>query len=270
MGNPKVRPVQHPADATSYKPQHRKIILSTKPTQITKGTQIEIKNLQQQLNQLGFNTGGINGILTPQTKNALYQAEIHGYRIEANKLVKKDEEFFKKLNSRKANYSNNYPPAEAIKDAIVGTGNRMYRYITGNNDYIIKNPDVNDIPASQKEVLKTRYKHYAPKGGDLIWDEQKYLQEQGTYTNGDRNYINFEPHQAIEYTLGQYMYKQDPKTGDVYVLDTYDWNIGDGTPNQGLYTEIRKIAGRLGSKNNEPDKQKKHYNINLGNPNNWK
>jgi peptidoglycan hydrolase-like protein with peptidoglycan-binding domain len=131
--------------------------------------------LQQQLNQLGFNTGGVNGVLTPQTKNALYQAEIQGYRVEDNKLVKKDEEFFKKLNPRKSNYSNNYPPAEAAKDAIVGTSNRMYRFITGNNDYIIKNPDINDIPASQKEVLKTRYKQYAPKGGDLVWDEQKYL-----------------------------------------------------------------------------------------------
>jgi hypothetical protein len=122
--------------------------------------------------------------------------------VEDDKLVKKDEEFFKKLNPRKSNYSNNYPPAEAAKDAIVGTSNRMYRFITGNNDYIIKNPDINDIPASQKEVLKTRYKQYAPKGGDLVWDEQKYLQEQGTYTNGERNYINFEPYQAIEYTLG--------------------------------------------------------------------
>ena len=253
-----------------------------------------MKKRQEALREYGY-TGRIDGIWGNGSEAAFARAKADGYDFDNNdNLVKfknksKSSEIKNNANIRTYNpqtgqyedfkelgkvvdfrHTYNNPAIAAIEDAIVGLTNMTYRGITGKNDYIIKNRDITDLPEDQKNVLRS---YYLNKGGsgNQSWKSSDYRKLQGTYTGGGRSIIErmSTPEGIIEHTLGQHSYEQDPNTGEVYVKDTYDWNIGESSPNQGSYSTIRDIMGIIGTRSSDPKGQARKYNINLGNPKDW-
>ncbi len=98
---------------------------------------------------------------------------------------------------------------------------------------------------------------------------------QGNYTGGNRNLITraFLPSalSSLEHSLGQWNYYVD-ENGDVHAVDTYDWNDGETSANQGSYTTARDFMGEFGTKASETTAQKnkngksaaRKMDINLG------
>lgn len=242
-------------------------------------------NLQTQLVAMGYDVGKIDGIVGNKTKIALQKAKSDGYSFENGKFVQSKpsiNDSNKPIvdNSPKErkglgdilgfHSTSNNPIVTAGEDLIVGSINNLYRKITGNDDYIVSNRDITNIPEAQKQVLRN---YYMQKGGEgnVGWTSADYKRTQGTYTGGNRSIKEraFTPEGAIEHSLGQHSYKQDPETGDVYMVDTYDWNVGDGSKGQGFYTSVRNFMGKHGTKSTDPEGQARKYNVNLGNPANW-
>lgn len=261
------------------------------------------KKIQQELKRVGYNLGtfgknkdGVDGKWGSKSQAALNQALKDGYFFDAHtgELYKKDKPKLKEKSST-ASYqysinpmfgtpiniqssntaglhgTSNNPISAAIEDLSVSSINNVYRWITGNDDYILSSRDINEIPEDQKQVLRQLYNYKGGKG-NIPWTSADYKKYQGTYTGGNRSLTEraFSPIGAIEHTLGQLNFTEDPDTGDVYMQDTYDWNTGQSSQNQGWYTVARDFMGKFGTKDTDPDGQKRHYKVNLGNPKNWK
>ena len=255
--------------------------------------------LQQALLKEGYDLGrwGADGNRGQATEKAIAQAEKDGWTVDGHRLVKKQpqttqipaqvfgaagpeyavmaqaqmlKDQSKENNVSVFNTTSNNPFITALEDLIVGSTNKAYRAISGNDDYLIKNRDIYDIPEDQKQILRKRYMDKGGKG-NIAWKSSDYIRLQGNYTGGKRSMKErlFTPEGAIEHSLGQYAYTQDPETGDVYMVDTYDWNQGDGSPGQGFYTIARNFMGEFGTKSTDPKGQARKYKVNLGNPQNW-
>lgn len=254
----------------------------------------KVMKQQRALRDYGY-TGRIDGIWGDGSEAAFKKAQAAGYDFDSDgnlvefKNKSKSSEIKNNANIRTYNpqtgqyedfkelgkvvdfrHTYNNPAIAAIEDAVVGLTNMAYRGITGKNDYIVKNRDITNLPEDQKNVLRS---YYLNKGGsgNQSWKSSDYRKLQGTYTGGGRSIIErmSTPEGIIEHTLGQYSYEQDPNTGEVYVKDTYDWNIGESSPNQGSYSTIRDIMGIIGTRSSDPKGQARKYNINLGNPKDW-
>ena len=257
------------------------------------------KNIQQQLKNAGYDLGkfGVDGKWGQKSQTAFDQALKDGYIFDNKngKLYKEQKPTLKQRSSTAAyQYSvnpmfgtsinspkqsntaglhgtSNNPISAAVEDLSVSSINNVYRWITGNDDYILSSRDITEIPEDQKQVLRQLYNYKGGKG-NIPWTSADYKKYQGTYTGGNRSLAEraFAPIGAIEHTLGQLNFTEDPDTGDVYMQDTYDWNTGQSSQNQGWYTIARDFMGKFGTKDTDPDGQKRHYKVNLGNPKNWK
>lgn len=73
---------------------------------------------------------------------------------------------------------------------------------------------------------------------------------------------------SIEYVLGDWAFTRDAD-GNIIVNDTYDFNVGQGRRQKGLYGDIRRRAESLATPHTDPDDTKTKFSINLGNPTNW-
>lgn len=104
-------------------------------------------------------------------------------------------------------------------------------------------------------------------GESGYFTEEDWTRFQGTYTGGMRGPIErtSTAPAMVEHTLGRYHYYTD-KYGNIIVTDTYDFNKGNVTQGQEWYTVVDILADKYGSSDKEPDEQKFHYHINLGNP----
>lgn len=176
-------------------------------------------------------------------------------------------------------YSSNIPFFTALGDLTVGTTNRIYRNITGKgkDSYLIKNPDITDIPDDQKQILINFYKEKRDRTGTnpRAFTARDWKNIQGNYTGGNRNLITraFLPSalSSLEHSLGQWNYYVD-ENGDVHAVDTYDWNDGETSANQGSYTTARDFMGEFGTKASETTAQRnkngksaaRKMDINLG------
>ena len=272
---------QHGHEAAVTRDKNTKVTIPLKPQTISSKKEDAIK-LQEQLTAAGYDLGKIDGIIGRKTNAALARAKADGYIWENGKLTKPKNVPNKPIindSSKKSkglsdilgfHSTSNNPIITAGEDLIVGSINNLYRSITGNDDYIISNRDITDIPESQKQVLRSYYTQKGGKG-NIGWTSADYKEIQGTYTGGNRSIKEraFTPEGAIEHSLGQHSYRQDPETGDVYMVDTYDWNVGDGSEGQGFYTKVRNFMGKHGTKSTDPEGQARKYNVNLGNPINW-
>lgn len=256
--------------------------------------------LQRQLQAKGYDLGkyGVDGKMGKATKAALQQAMADGLVYKNGELVSKESKssvpeesrssvpmygvhpmfgFTMPSPEKKENSSSwlhttsNNPIGAALEDLAVSSINNVYRQITGNDDYILASRDITEIPEDQKQVLRQLYNYKGGKG-NIPWTSADYKKYQGTYTGGNRSLAEraFTPIGAIEHTLGQLNFIKDPDTGDVYMQDTYDWNTGESSQNQGWYTAARDFMGKYGTKDTDPEEQKKHYKVNLGNPKDWK
>lgn len=268
-----------------------------------KGSLTDIHTKQAALVAAGYNLGksginkdGVDGAWGDKSKAAWNQAMQDGYVYENGRLVKPNtEKSEKSKRSSTASYqyatnpmfgtpvniprsntagvhgTSNNPINAAVEDLAVSSINNVYRWITGNDDYIISSRDITELPEDQKQVLRQFYNSKGGKG-NIPWTTADYKKYQGTYTGGNRSLSEraFTPAGAVEHTLGQLNFVQDPNTGDVYMTDTYDWNTGESSQNQGWYTKARDFMGKFGTKDSDPEGQKRHYKVNLGNPKNWK
>ena len=176
-------------------------------------------------------------------------------------------------------YSSNIPFFTALGDLTVGTANRIYRNVTGKgkDSYLIKNPDITDIPDDQKQILINFYKEKRDRTGTnpRAFTARDWKNIQGNYTGGNRNLITraFLPSalSSLEHSLGQWNYYVD-ENGDVHAVDTYDWNDGETSANQGSYTTARDFMGEFGTKASETTAQRnkngksaaRRMDINLG------
>ena len=71
----------------------------------------------------------------------------------------------------------------------------------------------------------------------------------------------FTPYGQMQTTLGQFNYQKDPKTGDIKITDTYNFNPLETSKNEsdlGVYGAIREYAGRQ-----LPEGSGRPVNINL-------
>lgn len=176
-------------------------------------------------------------------------------------------------------YSSNIPFFTALGDLTVSTANRIYRNISGKgtDSYLFKNPDISDIPDDQKQILIDFYKEKRNKTGTnpTAFTSKDWRNFQGNYTGGNRSLIEraFLPSalSALEHSLGQWNYYQD-EDGNVHAVDTYDWNDGETSANQGSYTTARDFMGKYGTKASETAAQRnkngksaaRKMDINLG------
>ena len=290
-------------DYLQPKPAKQELPIPYKST-YTKKQQIKdnAKSIQQQLKDAGYNLGttgknkdGVDGFWGKKSQIALDQALKDGYVYDekAASIYKKEKPKLKQksstvsyqysmnpmletpINVQNSNTAglhetSNNPIKAAVEDLAISSINNAYRWITGNDDYIISNRDITEIPEDQKQVLRQLYNYKGGKG-NIPWTAADYKKYQGTYTGGNRSLSEraFTPIGAIEHTLGQLNFIQNPDTGDVYMYDIYDWNTGESSQNQGWYTKVRDFMGKYGTKDTDPEGQKRHYKVNLGNPKNW-
>lgn len=176
-------------------------------------------------------------------------------------------------------YSSNIPFLTALQDLTVSTINKGYRKLTGKGpeSFLVQNPDIYDIPDDQKQILIKFYQDKKEKTGKepTSFKASDWRELQGTYTGGNRNLLERafmpSPESALEHSLGQWNYYKDAE-GNVHAIDTYDWNDGETSANQGSYTEARDFMGRFGTKASETKAQKENsgkyvartMDINLG------
>lgn len=158
-------------------------------------------------------------------------------------------------------FSGNSPIGMVVSDAINANVNRLSRLFTGKPAIV---PDtITTLPQDQMDALKKLIKSTGRKEGTFTSNDWKNYK--GNYTGGNRSMSDriSSPEAILEHTLGQFNFKRD-NNGNLIVSDTYDFNVGEGSPEQGWYTAIRKIAGITNSRNTDPNKGKFIYNINLG------
>ena len=176
-------------------------------------------------------------------------------------------------------YSSNIPFLTALQDLTVSTINKGYRKLTGKGpeNFLVQNPDIYDIPDDQKQILIKFYQDKKEKTGKepTSFKASDWRELQGNYTGGNRSLIERaffpSPQSALEHSLGQWNYYKDAK-GNVHAVDTYDWNDGETSANQGSYTRARDFMGKFGTKASETKAQKENggkyvartMDINLG------
>lgn len=163
--------------------------------------------------------------------------------------------------------------ASDVQNAVL---NRVYapivRTLTGNDQAVVrKQSDITSLPDDQMNVLRAHYESLPDsrkKAGS--WYGEDYRRVSGNYASGNRLTERMTiPEDMIANTLGQYNYYTD-EHGNVIVTDTYDFSK-DFTGAEGSYSTIRGLASSAASKETDPDAQKRHFKIVLGNPNyGWK
>lgn len=236
-----------------------------------------VSRLQNQLYNIGafgnldYKTA-VDGVMGTLTKDALVKAAEMGYAYNktsgelTKEPVKEESKIQEKSNliERVKGFSFNNPAVEMVSDLASASINRAGKAILGEDTTLIRRSDVTSLPQSQINILRDMIKQHGgePKGGFSSSDWRDY---QGTYTGGNRSLVNrmATPSGKLEHTLGQFnWYTNDD--GDIIVTDTYDWNTGEGTPNNGMYSKVRTFMGKYGSKDTDPDQWKRHYKINIG------
>lgn len=158
-------------------------------------------------------------------------------------------------------FRGNSPIGMVVSDVINANVNRLSRLFTGKSAIV---PDtITTLPQDQMDTLKKLIKSTGRKEGTFTGSDWRNYK--GSYTGGNRSISDrvSNPEAILEHTLGQFNFKRDDN-GDLIVSDTYDFNVGEGSPEQGWYTTVRKIAGITNSRNTDPDEGKFIYNINLG------
>lgn len=236
-----------------------------------------IKQLQQQLLDKGFYKGAVDGIVGQKTRAAIAMAGINGYDVVDNKLIRKKlkEENLAHLKKQEGTFSINNPIIRTIQDLFQAKRNKLYNDVamdptTGMPLFTKpKSQTIKRIPLSQALVLQELIEFKGtPKSGSFKNSDWKALQ--GTYTGGNRSVIerSFGPLQSIEHCLGQFSWHTND-SGEVIVTDTFDWNVGNTSKNQGWYTKARDYMGEHGTSSEAPSNEKTKYEINLGKPENW-
>lgn len=169
------------------------------------------QSIQQQLKDAGYDLGttgknkdGVDGMWGKKSQAALDQALKDGYVYDekAVNIYKKEKPKLKERSST-ASYqymtnpmfgtpistpvkgsksfvhsTDNNPLVAAVEDLATSTVNKVYRKLTGNDDYLVSNRDIEDIPEDQKQVLRKFYKHKGGKG-NLGWTSKDYRNYQG-------------------------------------------------------------------------------------------
>lgn len=255
--------------------------LETKPKEKS-GQSNPIEELQKQLADKGFYTGKIDGRMGPKMRSAITMANIKGYEVKDNKLVRKQykKENIKQLMEKSrigrqsgGTHSLNNPLLRSIQDFFQA---RTYNsrptwdpYTSGVNLPKREAQTITSIPLNQDLVLQELIKSKGtPKKGS--WTASDWKQLQGNYTGGNRSVFqrNFGPLASIEHCLGQFDWYTN-NDGEIVVTDTFDWNVGSSSEKQGWYTKARDFMGEYGTSSDAPKDEKTKYKINLGNPKNW-
>ena len=252
---------------------------------------------QQQLKGLGFYEGKVDGDFGNDSKIAHQAALTHGYEYKDGKYKRSigrtiGEAFNRGMNAvhSAADFAGSFiaplglaldaldlkdkTPAGTFASDVVNTAkNKVWRNtvgkILGKGDEWtpFKQSDVTSLPDDQMKVLRAQYESLPDNrknGGQ--WTGNDYRRTTGNYARGDRLLARTTvPEDMIANTLGQYNYSLDDK-GNVIVTDTYDFSEGYNGA-EGKYNTVRKFASNYASGEKDPDAQKKHYKINLGNPN---
>lgn len=238
--------------------------------------------------ELGYtvdiNTGKINKVNTPSKKSTNSQKFITTSGPQAPRQVIEQATQSSSVTGVNPirvifdpHYSSNFPAFTALADLITGTINKGYRNVTGKGpeEYLVKNPDITDIPENQKQILIDLYRQKRERTGQepTAFTSRDWRNLQGTYTGGNRSLIerSVSPLSYLEHSLGQWNYYKDDE-GNVHAVDTYDWNDGETSAGQGNYTSIRDFMGRNGTKASETTAQREKYgrsaarrmDINLG------
>jgi hypothetical protein len=126
----------------------------------------------------------------------------------------------------------------------------------------------NDITPEQQQFLKSLIEHkelknaeYAKKFGEGSrfsnpnavaysdyynwWKDQPEDSRPEIKNQGMQSLLT--PYGQMQTTLGQFNYKKDPKTGDIKITDTYNFNPLETSKDEsdlGVYGAIREYAGR--------------------------
>lgn len=266
------------AQADGYKVDMNNFMVNGKKRlQKREGTTNTIKTLQQELTNKGFYKGDIDGQMGPKTKSAITMAAINGYIVENNALKVKEikKENLRHFQNQKGTFSINNPILRTVQDFFQAKRNKQYNDVdmdpvTGMPLFSKpKSQTIKRLPLSQLLTLQELIKFKGtPKKGGFTSNDWRSLQ--GTYTGGKRSWIDrsFGPLQSIEHCLGQFSWHTNDK-GEIVVTDTFDWNEGDTSSNQGWYTKARDFMGKNGTLSTAPDNEKTKYEINLGKPENW-
>ena len=263
-------------------PEYKETVVKRRDSKINqKGNAGKIAALQDQL----FNLGAFGDLdykvavdaqMGPLTRAALAKAAKMGYTLDkvSGKLTKEPVKELAKeelktqekpsLVEKIKGFSFNHPAVEAVSDLVAASINRAGKAVLGEGTTLIQRPNVTSLPQNQIDILRDMIKQHGgePKGGFSSSDWRRY---QGTYTGKNRSLLErmSTPSGKIEHTLGQFnWYTND--NGDIIITDTYDWNTGEGTPNNGMYSKLRAFMGEHGSKDTDPDQWKRHYKINIG------
>lgn len=221
----------------------------------------DIVNLQKDLFNKGYYgnisySKAIDGIWGNMTENAYRKATNDGYVREHGKLViPEDNRTLGDYYNEAKNLLSGPAIPTLVNDVVRNTINKIAgKTVLPGNTVTSLNPGEED---AIRELIRNSQ--------DGIVNGDSYRKVQNVYAGGKRDILNRLGTNTgqIEHTLGQFSNYVDPETGDTIVTDTYDFNKNQRSSNQGWYSKVRDLAGKLASQDDSPDAQKTHFKINI-------